>query len=160
MDKQATQAGFSFVEVIMTLLLLVVLTGLAAMSTALTFNRVKIASELTTLLADLRQMQIKAMSGEIESGATNKAYGLWIGESEYQVFQGETRSGSVDLGTFEIEGATFSSTFSNDEVVFASGSGQILNFTPGQNTITIYKTGSLQQQTVTLNSYGVVTARE
>lgn len=157
--RTTVQGGFSYVELMIGLMLLVILAGIVAMSTGSTITRTQLSAEMSVLLADLKQMQLKSMAGEVFDPGYPPTYGVLITENSYQLFQGASAGTGLDLGTFQLEGATLSASFDSDQIVFASGSGQITGFEPTQNQITVYKSSSAEQESVTLNSYGVVTAR-
>ncbi len=159
MNIRDTRAGFTLIEL---LLVMGIITLLFSISTLLLSNLIPKASQTSgveVLIADLRQQQAKAMEGETSGETTAQAYGIKFSAHEYIVFRGTTYSAAAtDNFALAIdEPLQLSTTFPNQEVAFTKGSGEIISFVPGSNTITISDAQGGSSTTLVLNQYGVIT---
>lgn len=155
---QKAQKGFSLIEVLLVMGIFVLLAGLGFTSLLNVKDTSFSSSAVYTLVADIKNQQIKAMTGDTEGRGTPDTYGVYIQSSQYVLFHGQVYS-ATDSSNFSVsapQGYTLSSTFSGDKIIFASGSGEIQNFTSGQDTIRLTNTVTNQQSTLQLNKYGVI----
>jgi prepilin-type N-terminal cleavage/methylation domain-containing protein len=155
-----TNRGFTIVEVIIVLGILSLLFAIATLSIlnirVLTTNN----TSITVVVSDLKNQQVKAMSGDTEGRGVPDNYGMKILSDKYILFHGSSYNPS-DSTNFSVPvdtGNQFSSTFPNTSVVFASSSGELVGFVQGQDTITISNINTGQSKTVRLNKYGTVTS--
>ena len=115
-------------------------------------------STQTVLISDLKNQQIKAMTGDTEGRGTADNYGVKILSDRYVLFHGLSYNPS-DSGNFviPIDGRqTLTSTFQNGLIIFASNSGELINFTIGQNTVTIMDDDG-ESKVLHFNKYGTIT---
>lgn len=150
--------GFTLVEILVVMGLMAILGTMAFTNLIRPQNQASLDSIVTTLLADLKSQQIKAISGDSLSAATAQAHGIYVQNSNYTLFKGSSYSGS-DTDNFVVSvdtGLTLSTTFPTSQVVFTKGSGDVTGFTAGQNTITV-TSSSTGSKVITLNRYGAVT---
>lgn len=154
------EAGFTFVELIVVIGIFSLLLSIAYVS----LSNVQIISinnsAIEILSSDIKTQQIKAMTGDTEGRGLPDNYGIKIFPQRYVFFHGVTYN-PVDPYNFEIPidtGYTLSSTFPQDMVLFASGSGELVGFIQNQNTISVTNTATGQSRTIRLNKYGTVTS--
>ena len=154
------KSGFTLVEISVVIGIVLTLTGLAVVNLSGAQRRSYLASTTSTLIADMKSQQSKAMSGETEGRSTHDAYGIYFESSRYTLFHGSAYSAAdpsnvvINLDNY----IAFSSiTFPQSMIIFASGSGELSSYTPGSNTITIRNTLNSEQKTVSLNRLGVIT---
>lgn len=150
--------GFTLIELILIMGLFAILAALATVNLLRPQNKASIDTAVTTLVADLKEQQIKAMAGDSEGQGTAFAYGVYFEPQKYTLFRGSSYSGPdpayfvIDLGGK----VTLSSTLPLSQVVFSRRSGGVANFVAGSNTITITQNSSGQQKTITINRFGVI----
>lgn len=152
--------GLTLIEIIIVFGVLATLLAFTSLNLTLPQHRSVINTTLTTLASDLRQMQLKAMSGDTEGRGTVGNYGLYFGSSGYTLFHGSAYSGSDPTNaviTLDPSLILTNITFPGSTVVFSAGSGEIVGFTPGSNTFTLHHTLESVDKTFTLNRYGVIT---
>jgi len=158
--SRAPQAGFTILETV--IVVAIFLTLIALISPAI-FN---IQSSSTkdsiteTLLADIKNQQIKSMTGDTEGRGTPDFYGVYIQPSYYVLFHGQNYSPSEPTNfTTQIDNQfTLTTTFTQTQIVFATQSGEINGFIPAQNSITVQEIRTGQQKVIQLNKYGTITS--
>lgn len=131
-----------------------VLTGL--------IPKASVRAQAEVLVSQLRQQQLKAMSGATEGLDESGSYGVYFGDNYYTLFHGSaydpdsSRNYTVTLD----DPAQLSTTFTDRQVVFASGSGEVAEYTADRNNCTIFRTDTINALSLDLNQYGVVTIGE
>ena len=114
---------------------------------------------MDTLISDIKQQQLKAMLKDTEGRATSDSYGVYFEQNRYTLFHGATFTSQpenfvVDLTTAEQFSAI---NLPSSQIVFAPGSGEVSNFSAGQQTFILRNTQTNQQKTVTINQVGSIT---
>jgi len=156
--KVSVQRGFSFIELVVVMGVLLTLMGLGTITLINTQHKTNLNTVVDTFSADIKSQQIKAMTGDTGGGASPNAYGLHISSSNYTLFSGTTyNSGSPTNFTPSFPTTVqVSTTLPGSNAVFATGSGELVNVTVSK-TVTFTDSGTSQQKTVTINRYGVIT---
>ena len=153
--------GLSFIELIVVIAILATLMSIAVVSLNGIQRRANIDATLLTIITDLKQQQQKAMSGDTEGRSTHDMYGAYFQTNSYTLFHGSKYS-AADTANFVIpidSSLQFTSiTLPQSQIIYASGSGEIVGYVAGSNTFTLKNTVTNEQKTVTLNQYGVITA--
>ncbi|HSE61383.1 MAG TPA: prepilin-type N-terminal cleavage/methylation domain-containing protein [Candidatus Saccharimonadales bacterium] len=155
--SSARQPGFTLVELLLVMGLVAVLAGITSVNLFSPQTKANINSLTDRLAADIKSQQIKAMSGDSMSASAAQEHGVYIQTGTYTLFKGTAYSGA-DTDNIPIAsegGVTLSTTFPSTQVVFDKGSGEVIGFTNGSNTITL--SGSGETKTITINRYGAVT---
>jgi type II secretory pathway pseudopilin PulG len=158
--KKSSLLGITLIEVIIVIAILTTLFGLVFGNILNVRSTTTISTSVTTLIADLKNQQIKSMAGDTEGRSSPDNYGIYISGPNYVLFHGQIYSAS-ESANFDINADTgyqFTTTFPGNQVIFASGSGEIVNFTENQNTISVINTRTNEQKTIYINQYGVIVA--
>lgn len=153
------QLGFTMVELLIVMGIMATLLGISMLSILSLSTTTKKEASTTLLISDIKSQQIKSMVGDTEGRGSPDSYGIIFQNNQYVLFHGESFDPD-DQANFEVpieEGFSLSSTFPDDTISFASGSGEILNFTEGQNTVTVTVTQTGEAKTVELNRLGAIT---
>ncbi len=147
--------GFTFVELAVVLAIMAILLTLSVVSLGGVQQQAYLSKSLDILLSDIKLQQSKAMNGATEDGNTHR-YGIHFETNSYTLFQGDTYD-PYDTTNFTVtlDGQlTFTSvTFPNSQIIFEKGSGEIVGFLDGSNTITLSDGPTI----VTINALGVFT---
>ena len=157
--KKSSLLGITLIEIIIVISIITTLFGLVFGNILNVRSTTTINTSLTTLIADLKNQQIKSMVGDTEGRGAPDNYGIYISGSNYALFHGQIYS-AAESTNFDIEADTgyqFTTTFPGNQVIFASGSGEIVNFTENQNTISVIDTRTNEEKTIHINKYGVIT---
>jgi hypothetical protein len=140
--------------------ILATLLGIVIVNIGNIRSSASVNTTVTTLTTDIKNQQTKAMTGDTEGRGTPDSYGIYIQPSQYVLFHGAAYNSS-DTSNFTVpvdENYQLLTTFTNNTIIFASGSGQITNLVTGQNTIVVRNPTTGQQKTMTLNKYGAITS--
>ncbi|MGE5041955.1 MAG: Tfp pilus assembly protein FimT/FimU [Candidatus Levyibacteriota bacterium] len=153
-------AGTTLIEILIVIFVFSLMVSLGFVSLLNVRSSASVSTSEYTLITDIKNQQIKAMVGDTEGRGTPDTYSIHIDPNQYVLFHGQSYSAG-DSSNFAVPVTsefTLSTTFANNSIVFASGSGEIMNFVQNQDTITFTNTSTNQQTRVQLNKYGVITA--
>lgn len=149
--------GFIFAELVVVLGIVSVLFGLGTINIFRLLQRPPVVAHVDVLTSDLRSAQTRAMIGDT-NGVSTSDFGVMIEAERYILFRGSMYN-AADSANIVISfptGIRASTTFPNSQLVFARGSGEIIGFTDGQNTITLQKSDAGEQQAIQINRLGAV----
>ena len=151
--------GLALIELIIVLGIVAILSTFASFNIIRSRNVISLDSTVSSLINDIKSQQLQAMSGFTQAGVQNPYYGIYFEINRYILFHtasfqpGDTVNFTIDLD----EDNQFNPiNLSNNQIVFASGSGTIDNFDPVQNHVTLKNTNSNEQKTIYFNKFGVV----
>ena len=121
--------------------------------------KASVDSTTAAITAEIKQQQIKAMSGDAESGSTPSPFGLHFESNRYVVFKGGSYSLS-DPSNFVVDLdsnlSLTSITLPSGNLVFNRRSGEVAGFVNGSNSFVVADTQSGEQKTITVNRYGAI----
>lgn len=151
--------GFTLIELLIVMALMAVLTTLASINFIRPQTKSSLDASIETVLADMRQQQLKAMGGDTDGTDQAQAHGIRFTDTAYTVFHGVTYNGSdpTNVSIPMDTNITVATTLPSGVVVFARQSGEVAGFVAGQNTVTIRNTASNEERVITINQLGVVT---
>ena len=153
--------GFTLIELIIVMTFFGILMGLATINLLNVKQSSSIEASLNILIADLREAQIKAMVGDTEGRGALDTYGIHFGSNSqtYVIYHGTySSSESTNFTVSLTDTMRVSTTFPSTEIVFQKGSGEIVGFVNGSNTVTLTDPTNNRTKTITFNKYGVITA--
>lgn len=113
------------------------------------------------MVTDLRQQQTKAMVGDTGGAATKEDYGIYFDQNQYVLFRGLVYAPGDSFNMPILLPTSFRFTnvsFPGRTVIFGKGSGEFINFSAGNNTVTVQNTQNNEQKTFYLNRFGTVYA--
>ncbi|MCA9372627.1 prepilin-type N-terminal cleavage/methylation domain-containing protein [Candidatus Woesebacteria bacterium] len=152
------RSGFTLLELMLTLAILGVLFALTVVNLTNIIPTASTRSAGEVLVADLREQQMKAMSGyeAITGGASD--YGIYFDTDHYVLFTGDSYTEGAQEN-FEINlqgGLEFDTTdLPLSMIVFSKGSGEVMNYSSTYHTITIDNVVSKESRTLLFNQLGV-----
>ncbi len=156
--EERTRSGFTLIEIIVVVSILTTLLGLILARSFDFRTSSSINSIVTTLMADIKNQQIKAMVGDTEGRGSGDVYGVYIQPTKYSLFHSSVYT-ATDSANFSVTldaGLQLTTTFVGSTFLFASGSGQIINYSATQSAITLKDTATNIQKTIQLNKYGSI----
>lgn len=114
---------------------------------------------LATLIADIRYQQQLSRAGEVVGKYSVVPFGLVLQNSQYILFQGkEYIPGHGPEKRMPVPAPiVLETTLPGGQLLFESGSGNIIGFDAEKNTITLRDTESQAERTISFNVYGVIT---
>jgi prepilin-type N-terminal cleavage/methylation domain-containing protein len=155
------EKGFTLIETVVVMGVFAVLVGISTISFFSTQKKASLNTTLDSFVTDLKEQQLKSMIGDTEGRGVRDSYGIQFGTNSYTLFHGEVFN-QADSANFTVnlgDGITIIlNQFPNGQIRFASGSGEVVNFTQGSNAVTFRDTTGSEQRTVQVNRYGVITA--
>lgn len=156
-DIYSGQSGFTLIEVLVTLAIIAVLSALTFINLGRPQASATTDDAVQVLVADLAAQRSLAMSGAVDDTGQAQPQGIHLQSAAYTLFSGATLStGDSNNYTVDVSAhTTLSTSFAGGDVVFDAMSGEVHNFDPAHNTITL--THDDITQTLTINRYGVVT---
>jgi prepilin-type N-terminal cleavage/methylation domain-containing protein len=153
------RSGFTFIEIVISVAIASTLIGFIILN-LLNIHQVKtVQSASEILISDLRSQQTKAMSLSIQNTSDPDDYGVFFSNNRYFLFKGNSYdpASSSNMQVNLPDNFSFTNvTLPNSQVVFLRGSGQVQNFTSGQNTITIHDSSEQNSRMLEINYYGVI----
>lgn len=141
--------GFTLIEVLVVTAIAGLLLSFVFINTAKPQSTTALTSGVNVLISDLRLQQLKSMAGETGILEASPS-GVFFGSTSYTLYPDNF---TITLG----KGLRFSSvSLPNAEVQFATGSGEIVSFTPGSDSVTLQWNNGVSK-TIKLNRYGSAT---
>ncbi|MDO8488172.1 MAG: type II secretion system protein [bacterium] len=150
--------GFTLPELVIVIAVMLVLIALVTTNLLRPQHRASTTSAMVTLIGDLKQQQLKAMLGNTEGGTTAGSFGVFIDNGQYVLFHGSTYAAN-DTTNFAVVLDTplaISTSLLNSQLVFAPGSGEVVGWQTGSDTISLTHSESKETSTLTINAYGTV----
>ena len=153
--SRSTSLGFTIIELLVVIALVSTLVGFISFNLLGVQQKTNIKSTGEMLISQIRGQQAKAMSG-IGAGAP-QSYGIHIEPTRFVLFVG-TSFDSTDTRNLatNTEGATLSTLFPSDTIVFQVLTGEIVNYSSSTSTVTVQTTDGTKQEILTINKYGAL----
>ncbi|OGG18797.1 hypothetical protein A3D78_02165 [Candidatus Gottesmanbacteria bacterium RIFCSPHIGHO2_02_FULL_39_14] len=151
--------GFTLIEVVIVIAFLMTLLGLVLASSINFRISTDVNSEVNKLITDIKNQQIKAMTGDTEGSLIVDSSGINFSQTKYTMFHGDTYT-PANPTNFDVElesNLKIINTFPNNTIIFSLKSGEIASFTPGSDSITIQDAANSVSRTIKLNKYGSIT---
>jgi type II secretory pathway pseudopilin PulG len=157
MRQNRSSSAFTLVETMLIMAIIGLLFGISSVLLSRLVPRANLVSSTETLTAELRSQQLRAMTGEKNAANQADQHGIYLEGNQYTLFSGSSFNPSAtdNLVTALNSSVQLSTNFPDQSVVFARGGGEILNFNPSANTITLTDTLSGETRTIIFNSYGI-----
>lgn len=137
--------AFTLIEFIVVAGIIAVLSAFITVNLLVSRQSASQQSTLNSLLADIKNQQLKAMT-------TAGFFGLYFESNRYTLFSGSAYS-APDPQNFVVSldpSLTLSATFPSSILVFSAGSGEITGFVAGSDSLT------LGTETLVFNRYGTL----
>ena len=150
--KKKKQNGFTLIELIIAMGIFAIITGLVTINLLGAQHTASIDSTVTTLIADIKQQQIKAMAGDTEGRGATDQYGVHFDANKYVLFHGSYNA--MDNANFVVNLEGSLNFTGSGDIIFLKGSGE----NSGLNAIVIKDSLTNRQKTININNYGVITS--
>ena len=152
--------GFTMVELLLVMSILAIIFSFIMVNLSNVIPKANVKGAAEVVVADLREQQMKALSGyeSVTGGSSN--YGVFFENDRYILFTGDVYVvGLDDSYTVMLEpGLAFdTSNLPLSTLVFLKGSGEVRNYNEILNSIAIRNTSTLETITIEFNQLGVLT---
>lgn len=150
--------GYTFIEVSLVLAVLAILMTISTVSLLGVQEQSFVHKSIELLLSDLKLQQISAMSGGQNSAGVQSASGIYFETHSYTLFKGDSYVEGAP-GNFSIlleNGLEFGS-IAGESIIFAKGSGEIINYSENIDTIDIVRSDRTNPAVIKMNELGIVT---
>ncbi|MCL4364345.1 prepilin-type N-terminal cleavage/methylation domain-containing protein [Patescibacteria group bacterium] len=157
----ANNKGLALIEIIIVIGIMSILAAFTGFSLIRSRNSVSLDNVVAKTISDIKNQQIESMNGYSQGGVQTSYYGIYFETNRYTLFHTSTYQAN-DSNNFVVNLDTDDQfvviNIPQSQIVFASESGEISNFSDTQNFITIENTNSNQQKTLYFNRFGAVYA--
>lgn len=154
----AYRRGFTLTELLLVIGLVAIILSFSIVNILPLRDRASINTLTSTVIADIRQQQLKAMIGDTQGNGVRTPHSIYFTGTTYTTYPGVTYS-AQNQHNFTVtvdDSVEFVNTFLNNTLTFASGSGAFTNYDPSNNTLIVRVKQTGQQKVITFNQYGVV----
>ena len=154
----SSRKGYTIVEILLVITVLSMTLAIGGFTLNRSRNNVSLDSSVLTLLSDLRGQQIKVMNGAVVNGEASMYQGVYFEETRYVLFSSQLYDPHDESNyTIDLDSDNIFSVINlpDDQIIF-SEDGEIENFDPIRNFITLTNTNSNTQKTLFINLYGSI----
>lgn len=148
------------VELVVVVSIVMILTAFLAVNLPNLQSSSSINAAVDELIPEIRQQQMKAIQGDTEGRASGDNYGIHFDATQYVLYHGITYNpADPDNIIIPLKNniETSSVAFLSNNLLFASVSGEVVNFVSGSNSIVLRDTNNTNQtKSIQINRYGIV----
>ena len=155
------QKGFTLIEFLLVMSIFSVLAGIATVNLFSFQNKSQLNTVFNTFVADLRDQQAKAMSGDTNGTGVIDNYGIRFDAANFRYTLYKGTYSATDSANFSVSYPNtlqITTTFPSSQVNFAKGSGEVVSYASTSATITLRDTMTNSQKVIQLNRYGVISS--
>jgi prepilin-type N-terminal cleavage/methylation domain-containing protein len=160
MFTRPSQAGFTLIEMMSVMGIFLILTAFMAFNILRPQQQASLDTAVTTLQADLKSQQIRAMAGDADTTSSAKSFGVYLEPTKYTLFTGTSFSAadtSNYVVTLDPAINLVSINVPSTQIIFSPLSGEMTNFSSTQTTFIVRNINTNEQKTLTINRYGIFT---
>ncbi len=158
-SQKSTRSGFTFAELLVVMGTLAILFAFVSINIFAAQRKPALTAVVDQLITDLRQQQVKSMTGDASGESAMSNYGIYFGGQQYVLFRGSSYNAS-DPNNFSVDispSMQFSSVlFPGSTILFTRGSGEVQGFAGGSDAVTIQNVTNNETKTITVNRYGTI----
>jgi prepilin-type N-terminal cleavage/methylation domain-containing protein len=148
------QRGFTLIELILVVSLISILLGFITINLFRSQQNASSYALEGTLVADLRQQQLKSMIGDTEGRASADQYGIYFDTNQYIFFHGTYPPGDSSNFVINLD-ENFQFESPGTHVTFQKITGEVL--AGSVSSVTLRNITNGDAKTIRINKYGVVT---
>lgn len=151
------EEGFTLLELLVTMGVFFLIIGLTTFNLAHAQRSTTVQTAAEQFISDVRNQQIKSMSGSDTATFTGSNYGIHVDSNKYTLFHEpystDTTKFIVNLDSVNI----IKSGFNNKDIIFLQPSGELEFFDPvNENKVVIQNANGTEKETLLFNKYGVI----
>jgi len=158
MTRRYLNQGYTFIEASLVMAVLAILMTLSTVSLLGVQEQSFVHKSFELLLSDMKQQQAYAMSGRQNNAGVQSASGVYFGTDSYTLFDGDTYlADAPENFTTTLENGLEFGSIAGKSIVFAKGSGEIVNYSESLETIDITRSDKTNPAIIQINELGVIT---
>jgi prepilin-type N-terminal cleavage/methylation domain-containing protein len=151
------KTGFTLLEVIIVVGIMCLLLAIASLNLMNIVPDSSLDGTVQVMVANIKQQQMKAMTGEITSGGTSDNYGVYLSGTTYTLFHGNVYvPGASDNYAVGSDDVNITTSFPASSLIFKKSSGEIVGFQADKNTITVTQVNYGLRKIITIDKYGAI----
>lgn len=153
------QAGFTLPELVVSIGIIMLLISLAAFSISRADLQADLNGKTLVLIADIKNQQVKAMSGETGAIGSLGDHGIYFGTNSYTTFRGSNYDPSNPTNftvKFDSNLSFQNVRFQNSQIIFSKLSGEINNYDELNDTFSILNSPTNKLKTIEINKLGAI----
>lgn len=157
-EKRVRSSGVSLIELIVVIAIIGTMARLVTLDLFRGQQRVSLTAARDAVIRDIRDQQLRAMSGDTTTPGVYVDYSIRFEPTRYVLFPGSVYvSDNPQNTTVLLDGILrFTSVvFPSATVTFARLSGDIRNFAAGNDSVTLTNTQTSEQFRIQLNIHGI-----
>ncbi len=159
--NHSNQKGFTLVEFLLVMSIFAVLASIATVNLFSFQNKSQLNSTFNTFVADLKDQQAKAMTGDTSGTGVIDNYGIRFDSTNhrYILYKGTyVASASANFAVTYQNTLTITIASASSSITFAKGSGEVTNYASTSAIITVRDSMTNEQKVIRLNRYGVISS--
>lgn len=153
--------AFTFIEVVVAIGIFATLFAIASPNIFKIKDRADLSTTMTMFISDFKQQQLKAMSGSSDpTEILGNSYGLHIEANKYVLFKGSEYNPEQASNIYITVNPPLEFNpvlLPSSQIIFASGSGEVVLFNQNNNNVTLKNTITNEGRKVQFNRFGVIT---
>ncbi len=156
--SKTIKSGFTLIELLVTIGVFSILASFISLNLINPHKKASVDTQVQTLVSDIKSQQLVSVEGEAGGSPTSQKHGIFVSAGKYTLFTGNAYT-PLDPNNFDVvlEGdLQLSTTFASSILLFEKISGEVTNFTSGQNTLTLTSPSGGLNKTITVNPYGSI----
>lgn len=157
--RNKNQSGFTLIEIIIVISVFTILFAVSTISLTGLIPEANFVSSYQSILSDIKNQQLKAMTGDTNGSGSGSAYGIYLEDDQYTLFKGLAYNpSSSDNVIVELPpGLNITEiTFPFASLVFLQVNGEISNYDQLNSSFKLTNTSTSEEKIVNLNKLGVV----
>lgn len=151
--------GFTLIELIVVMTIFAIVAGFITTNLIRPQTSASVDATVNILASDLKAQQIKSMMGDTNALPTAQNFGIYFENNKYILFAGSSYD-PLDQSNFTVNLdaniTLVNITFAQSTIVFTRRSGQVNDFAPGSNSLTIQNPETGEQKSLSVNSLGTL----
>ena len=149
--------GFTLIELIVVMSITLTLLAVTSILLLGPQESSELEGAYQSILADLNQQRSRAMLLDTGGDDAIAAYGVYFQNQSYVLFRGLAYvADDINNHTITLSNSVnlIDVSWPNSTIVFAAGSGEVISFSSGTNTLSVASVTAPDSRVITLNRYG------
>lgn len=159
MRNSLNSSGYTLVEVLVIAAIFLMLAGLGTITLMNSEHKASLQADSMSLIADIKQQQIKSMQGDTEGRSQADYYGVHFDTKSYTLFHGTSYNPNDNSNlTVQLdEQLQFNPiNLTNNNIIFIPLNGEVYGYSSLANSVALKDSTNQQKITLQFNYLGVI----